>query len=906
MATKNIVPNADTEGQLGTSTKGWGKIFLGGSAANIDVNDVSGTNTAGKSLTLISGASTGSGAGGSIVFQTAAAGESGTSVNSHATVLTLDSTKLATFAGNVVISGNMTVNGTTTTVNSTIVTIDDPVFTLGGDTAPASETTKDKGIEFRYHTGSAAKVGFFGWDDDASAFTFIPDATNNSEVFSGSAGNVIFNDITAASLDISGAVDIAGDLTLSAGADGALNFSAASSIKILDNSATSLVIEEADTAYMTFVTTNSSEAIKFDKALDINAAVQLDSTLTVGVNDTGYDVKFFGATSGKSLLWDESADSLIVTGTTDLIGTTNLDIVDIDGAVNIATTALVTGVLTTTATQVANGGITSGSNIVSDTDSTDDLGTTSVRWANLFVDGITATDQITATGFTGTLDGILGSGTPAAATVTTLNTSGVVNLNLTTDSSSSTSGALIVDGGVGIAAKLFVGTDLDVDGTTNLDIVDIDGAVNIGAEVTLAAANKIIFNDASQFIHASSDAILNLGATDEIDLTATAIDVNGTMDVSGAFTNGSTLVSTGKITADAGIDIDNINIDGTTIALSSGDLTLDVEGDIVLDANGGDITLKDGGTSMGRLGFENGDLNISAVQQDYDIRLKGFDGNATNFTALLLDMSEAGAATFSGAITSGDITTNGNNKGLYFNGTRNAILGNASTEEVSIATANVTRLTISSGGTITSNISAGDNLVLEKPTGAYLVFKNETTIRGSINGNNGTDGLNLNYGASHTPALTISSGGVVSIPNGVIFNNNTTGGTPNATGVTLNDYEEGTWTPTVVAASGTYTTVTNQRGTYTKIGRKVTVQFYFIVSDKGTGTDGAQITNLPFTVKSTTAGDQYVGSMINTSTSVISSVIAGQNSTTAGIYKYDGTDPITVTQGNAGSLTYFV
>jgi hypothetical protein len=147
----------------------------------------------------------------------------------------------------------------------------------------------------------------------------------------------------------------------------------------------------------------------------------------------------------------------------------------------MATTALVTGVLTTTATQVATGGITSGSNIVSDTDSTDDLGTTSVRWANLFVDGITATDQITATGFTGTLDGILGSGTAAAATVTTLDTSGAVNLNLVTDSTSSTSGALIVDGGVGVAKKLFVGTDLDVAGTANLDVVDIDGAVDMAS-----------------------------------------------------------------------------------------------------------------------------------------------------------------------------------------------------------------------------------------------------------------------------------------------------------------------------------------------------------------------------------------------------------------------------------------
>lgn len=37
-------------------------------------------------------------------------------------------------------------------------------------------------------------------------------------------------------------------------------------------------------------------------------------TYTVGVDDTGYDVKFFGATAGASLLWDESADQLIITG----------------------------------------------------------------------------------------------------------------------------------------------------------------------------------------------------------------------------------------------------------------------------------------------------------------------------------------------------------------------------------------------------------------------------------------------------------------------------------------------------------------------------------------------------------------------------------------------------------------
>ena len=88
-------------------------------------------------------------------------------------------------------AGNLTVTGTTTTVNSTVVTVDDPIFTIGGDTAPGSDDNKDRGIEFRWHNGSAAKVGFFGFDDSTGKFTFIPDATNSSEVFSGTAGTVV-------------------------------------------------------------------------------------------------------------------------------------------------------------------------------------------------------------------------------------------------------------------------------------------------------------------------------------------------------------------------------------------------------------------------------------------------------------------------------------------------------------------------------------------------------------------------------------------------------------------------------------------------------------------------------------------------------------------------------------------
>ena len=103
-------------------------------------------------------------------------------------------------ATDVTIAGTLTVSGTTTTVNSTTVTVDDPIFTIGGDTAPGSDDDKDRGIEFRWHNGSAAKVGFFGFDDSDGKFKFIPDATNTSEVFSGTVGSVVFADVSASSL----------------------------------------------------------------------------------------------------------------------------------------------------------------------------------------------------------------------------------------------------------------------------------------------------------------------------------------------------------------------------------------------------------------------------------------------------------------------------------------------------------------------------------------------------------------------------------------------------------------------------------------------------------------------------------------------------------------------------------
>lgn len=111
----------------------------------------------------------------------------GTAVNIGA------STGTTNVKNNLTVTGNLIVNGTTTTVNSTVTTLDDPVITLGGDTAPISDDNKDRGVEFRWHNGTAAKLGFFGFDDSTGKFTFIPDATNTTEVFSGTKGELDAN-----------------------------------------------------------------------------------------------------------------------------------------------------------------------------------------------------------------------------------------------------------------------------------------------------------------------------------------------------------------------------------------------------------------------------------------------------------------------------------------------------------------------------------------------------------------------------------------------------------------------------------------------------------------------------------------------------------------------------------------
>ena len=131
--------------------------------------------------------------GGTITASTINSTAIGATTPSTGKFTTLTTTGAGTIGGDLTINGNFTVNGTTTTINSTIMSVDDPVFNLGGDTAPTVDDNKDRGIQFQWHNGTAAKVGFFGFDDSTGKFTFIPDATNTSEVFGGAAGTIVAN-----------------------------------------------------------------------------------------------------------------------------------------------------------------------------------------------------------------------------------------------------------------------------------------------------------------------------------------------------------------------------------------------------------------------------------------------------------------------------------------------------------------------------------------------------------------------------------------------------------------------------------------------------------------------------------------------------------------------------------------
>jgi len=153
--------------------------------------------------------------------------------------------------------------------------------------------------------------------------------------------------------------------------------------------------------------------------------------------------------------------------------------------------------------------------------------------------------------------------------------------------------AIFTDGAGSGAAVLDALADLELSATlTVAGAVTMSGDVSVGDDLTLVSDAAVLnfgensdvslthvhdtglllnstmqlqFNDSSQFINAPSATVLDINATDEIELNATAVDLNGTLDVSGTTTlagllsvddtTQSTSTTTGSIHADGGLGV---------------------------------------------------------------------------------------------------------------------------------------------------------------------------------------------------------------------------------------------------------------------------------------------------------------------------------------------------------------
>ena len=174
----------------------------------------------------------------------------------------------------------------------------------------------------------------------------------------------------------------------------------------------------------------------------------------------------------------------------------------------------------------------------------------------------------------------------------------------------------VTDNDINLGASGAEFKDLRLDGTAYIDVLEVHEGSTLTGALTVAgvtALNGGLTMDSNKFTVANTSGNTAIAGTLAVTGTSALtgnVTAGGTMGITGATTVGGTLGVTGAVTANAGVVVDNITIDGTEIDLSSGDLTIDVAGDIILNADGGDISLQDGSATFGSLNNNSGQLII--------------------------------------------------------------------------------------------------------------------------------------------------------------------------------------------------------------------------------------------------------------------------------------------------------
>ena len=590
--------------------------------------------------------------------------------------------------GNATITGNLTVNGTTTTLATTNSVISDRLIELGNGTS--GTPGNDMGLVFERGDSDNA---FVGWDESADKFivgtgSFTGASTGNLTITTGTlvanlegnvTGNVTGNADTATAL--ANARTIAGQSF-----DGTGN----------------ITIASTDLSNTSNITLNDASQTLTNKTLTtptINGA-------TFGAADVTFD-------SG-TLFIDESADRIGI-GTTSPVqklhinspgtNTTSIHLTQTDAG-TAATDGLTLGhstssnvgflnvnqstsgfVLKTGGSATSNErlSISSSGNVVfNEQGNSVDFRVEGNTDENLlFVDGSAdkigiGTDspaaplhinasggafaRFTRTGFSGYLQ-LSTSGGDGSITVdgnNSLNIRTNGNIGLSIDGSGNTAiptGTLTANNGV-------VVDNITIDGQ-EIDVSSGDLTIDVAGDITLDAdGGDWIFSDAGtqyiKFYQSGGFTSMKSQVSDQ-DLRLQGNDGGSnlnllTFDVSeggpATFADKITL-GTNKVIefGDAG---ENISGDGTDLTIaSSADVTIDAASEINLDAGSDSIRIKDDGTEYGRIHrVSGGGLIIKSQESDKDIQFQGVDGGSS-VTALTLDMSEGGAATFNDHVSLG-------------------------------------------------------------------------------------------------------------------------------------------------------------------------------------------------------------------------------------------------------------
>ena len=293
----------------------------------------------GGDLILQGGAGKGTEDGGSIIFKSATKGGSGATLNTiNDTILTLDSDKGATFAGAVTgitdlsITGNLNITGDINSTSVTDLDVTDKTITIAKGAAD-SAAADGAGIVV---DGASASILY---DDTGTQWEFnkpveiigalnigVNDTGHDVKFFGATSGDYWLWDQSADGVVTVGDYQQTGTMTIGvddAGHDVKFFGDTASAYMLWDTSADDLIL-------------GGAAGLSVDGTTDLDVT-NIVGALTVGANDTGHDVIFYGATASANMTWDESADDLILNGAAGLSvdGQTDLDVTNIVGALTV-------------------------------------------------------------------------------------------------------------------------------------------------------------------------------------------------------------------------------------------------------------------------------------------------------------------------------------------------------------------------------------------------------------------------------------------------------------------------------------------------------------------------------------------------------------------------------------------